>query len=125
MPARILIVDDDLAFRELLKDYLSRLGYIPESAIDGQDAVEIMEKQDFDLALVDLDMPRMNGLEFTRHIRNDLPDFPIIIVTGYAAFYRPDEILSLDVDAFLKKPLQLSNLGDTIKRVLENKNESA
>ncbi len=69
------------------------------------------------LAILDLDMPKMNSLEFSKKVKEAAPDFPIIMVTGYAQFYSAAEILSVGIDAFLQKPVPMDKLLDVINKV--------
>jgi len=98
----ILVVDDDDAVRSSLRLLLESHGYRVCEAPDGVEALIERRKSAPLLAIVDLDMPRMNGLEFTRMVKAEDPRLPIIMVTGYARFYSPDEILAAGVDAFLQ-----------------------
>jgi two-component system response regulator YesN len=69
----------------------------------------------FHMAIVDLDMPRMNGLDFTRAVKKERPNFPVMMITAYAQFYSPGEILGAGVDAFLQKPVDFGRLQKAIE----------
>jgi CheY-like chemotaxis protein len=115
--AKILVIDDNMEMRELLKEYLQSKGYTVFDAGDGQEALDLMAKTVLNLAIVDLDMPRMNGLEFTKKAKAQNPGFPIIMVTAYSQFYSPGEIFASGVDAFLQKPIDLARLIKAIEQL--------
>ncbi len=73
--AKILLVDDNADFRGILKTILEDKGFQVGEANDGQEAVERMARETFNMAIVDLDMPRMNGLELTRAVKAVNPKF--------------------------------------------------
>jgi CheY-like chemotaxis protein len=108
--ANILVIDDSPDARLMLKEVLEGKGHFVFEAADGQEALDLMSKTLFHLAIVDLDMPRMNGIEFSRKAKDANPRFPIVMVTAYSQFYTPADILASGVDAFLQKPLDLSRL---------------
>jgi CheY-like chemotaxis protein len=115
--SKILVIDDIEETRLLLRESLESKGYVVLEAGDGQEALDIMSKTTLHLAIVDLDMPRMNGIEFSRKAKEKNPDFPIIMVTAYAQFYTPTEILASGVDAFLQKPIDLTRLFRAIEQL--------
>ncbi len=82
--ARILVAEDSSFYRNLLSSYLEAAGYEVVTAEDGQAAFEILEKEEFDLLITDIEMPRMNGFELTKAVRSDdrFKDMPIIAVTS-------------------------------------------
>lgn len=106
----ILIVDDDEMFRLLLKDVLGDRGYKLFEAPSSEVALEMLEKQKPDMAIVDVDLPAMNGIELATIIKKQNPQFPIIMITGYAALYSPADVLATGVEAFLQKPIAMDKL---------------
>jgi CheY-like chemotaxis protein len=112
---RILLVDDNEDFRSVLKTVLEGKGFLIGEASDGEAALQELGRADYHLAIVDLDMPRMNGLELTRRIKGIRSTFPVMMITAYASFYSPGEILAAGVDAFLQKPVDFSRLQKAIE----------
>lgn len=114
----ILIVDDTPGVREMLNDFLKMQGFETLQAENGVEGLKIMEKHKPDLAIVDIEMPQMNGLEFARHVLEENPEFPIIIISAYLEKYSLDFIRKLGVDKIQKKPLDLIKLHQEIKLLL-------
>jgi CheY-like chemotaxis protein len=114
---RILVIDDNAEARELLKDILTDRGYQILEAGDGEQALAVMSSAQVHMAIVDLDMPKMNGIEFSKRAKAARPDLPIIMVTAYSQFYVPADILASGIDAFLQKPLDLSRLLKAIEQL--------
>jgi CheY-like chemotaxis protein len=115
--SKIIIVDDNEEFRLILRTVLERKGFVVTEASDGQEAIERMSTDPFRLAIVDLDMPRMNGIELTRRVKKDHPGVPVMMITAYASFYAPGEILAAGVDAFLQKPVDFARLTQAIENL--------
>ena len=112
--ARILVIDDNDDFRLLLKETLETQGFSVFEARDGEEALDLLRTTHVNLAIVDLDMPKVNGMEFSRRAKETHPHLPVILVTAYAHFYSPPEILASGADAFLHKPLDLERLFKAI-----------
>lgn len=115
--ATILVIDDNEDFRKLLAEALTLWGYNAAEAVDGQQAFSIIQQFSPDLVIVDLDMPNMNGLEFTKRVKEINPKFPVIMVTAFAKFYTAEEIDSSHPDEFLQKPVDMDTLLQVIKRM--------
>lgn len=113
----ILVIDDNEAFRKLLAETLTLWGFNAAEAVDGQQAMTIIEQFSPDLIIVDLDMPNMNGLEFTKRVKAINPSFPVIMVTAYARLYDSKEIDASQPDAFLQKPVHMDKLLEVIQRM--------
>jgi CheY-like chemotaxis protein len=115
--SRILIVDDNDDFRTMLAAALRSHGYNITEAADGEEALVKLRTTTNDMAIVDLDMPKLNGLTLTKKVKDVTPEFPIVMVTGYAQFYSPAEILSVGIDAFLQKPVPMEKLLEVIRKI--------
>ncbi len=113
--SRILVIDDQKDFRELMREWIESRGFLFMDAKNGQEGLDLMQSTPADLVIVDLDMPVMNGLDFTVASKKLYPRVPVIMVTAYSPFYSTDEILATGIDAFLKKPIDLDTLIKTIQ----------
>ncbi len=115
---RALIIDDSMAMRRMLAAYVQGLQVTPLTAVDGQDAVEVLEREgDFEVALVDWDMPRMNGMDFVRHVRKDArwQNMKLVMVTAHV---NPDDImeaLQTGADDYLMKPVSSEMIEDKFR----------
>jgi CheY-like chemotaxis protein len=122
---RIMIVDDDRVSRELAARVLQRAGYIVHIAEDGQSALELLQKNDFDLILMDLDMPRMDGFESTAQIRGnrELAELPIIALTANVHMDNADKCRQAGMSDYVTKPFQIDKLLKTLEQYLPRPQE--
>ncbi|HIK08219.1 MAG TPA: response regulator transcription factor [Trichormus sp. M33_DOE_039] len=121
MPLTILVVDDDLGTRLSISDYLELSGYSVITANDGQEALAMVEEYQPDLIVTDIVMPRMNGYELVRRVRQK-PMFrllPVILLT--ARTKTQERILGYQsgCDLYLPKPFELEELAAAIRNLLE------
>jgi len=122
-PLHVLLAEDTPANQKLVGYVLGRRGHHVEGVSDGQQAVELLGRQDFDVVLMDLQMPVMDGLEATRAIRN-LPDrqrarLPIIAMTAHAMKGDAESCLSAGMDGYISKPVKGDELIELIERLAE------
>ena len=114
---KILIAEDnDSNF--VLMSYILKKHYQFERAKNGQEAVEMVDKNQYDIVLMDIKMPIMNGLEATKAIREKHPDLPILALTANA--FDSDRQLAMEVGCndFLSKPVSSEECIETIKRII-------
>jgi DNA-binding response OmpR family regulator len=114
-PARILIVDDEANIRLTLSALLQRAGYEITSAENGREAVGLMEKQSFDLLLVDLKMPEMDGMQVVAAARERQPDLAIIVLTGHGSLDTAVEGLHQGIFDYLLKTNEPSQVIERVK----------
>ena len=116
-PMRILIAEDNLINQQLIRHILEKLGYQLEMVENGQEAVDRLANQSFDLILMDVQMPVMDGLEATRTIRRTHLTNPMIIaLTADAQEEDRQECLAAGMQDFLSKPMQLDRLIGMLKK---------
>jgi signal transduction histidine kinase/DNA-binding response OmpR family regulator len=116
-PLRILIAEDNLVNRQLILHILAKLGYDPVMVENGQEAIDILNQQEFDIVFMDVQMPVMDGLEATRLIRSGENDQPVIIaLTADAQEEDRQACLSAGMDDYISKPLQLDKLVNMLKK---------
>jgi DNA-binding NtrC family response regulator len=115
----ILVVDDDVDTCRNLSDILTDLGYHVEIAHDGPAALDLVRKRHFDVALLDLKMPGMNGLELYRAIRELRADTVALIVTAYAGGDTADEALAAGAWRVLSKPVDFPRLLKLVSEALD------
>ena len=116
---RILIVDDDRAVRYALSAALKKNNFIPFEAAGGAQAIDLLKKDSFDLVLLDVIMPEMDGIQTLRELKKINPAVPIIIITGNADVPTAVEAIKLGAYDFITKPPEINRLVLTIKRAIE------
>jgi len=114
MRTTILVIEDEEAMRLLLTEYLEYLGYEVLAAPDGASAIRLGTERRFTLALVDINLPDLSGLEVMRELRGRGIDAPFVIVSGNLRDSYVDQIGPLGVHEILEKPIDL----DDLERVL-------
>jgi two-component system, cell cycle response regulator len=119
---RILIVDDDDVVRESLYDFLEDNGFAV-AAVDSADrALETLAKDEFDLIISDLVMPKMDGISLIKAIRELEKDIPFLVMTGFASIEYAVESMKAGATDFITKPLKFDHVMLIINRVLETSN---
>ena len=118
---KILIVDDDPVVLKSLKDLLAIRGYNPDSAIGGQEAICQLDQNDYDLVLLDLHMPYVDGHAVMEHIRANKINTSVIIVSGETSFEAAKNACTLGAYDFLRKPYATDELIITINNALKEK----
>lgn len=114
----ILVVDDEDALRTVLSSELTNEGYEVQSASDGDEAIGELQKTTFDLVLLDIKMPRLNGFEVLKFIKEHHQASKVVMLTGFADLKNAIESKKLGADDFVSKPYDLVDLLTTIERVL-------
>ena len=116
-----LIADDEEAVRVFTREVLQRHGMTVVTADDGKEALELYEKHkpEIRVALIDLMMPFVNGQEVLEHIRNDNPELPIIISSGYSEAEILDRFRENPPNHFIQKPYRALELTRVLKTVME------
>jgi two-component system response regulator HydG len=115
---RILVVDDEVDTCSNLSDILTDLGYQVDVAYDGLGALELVKQHAYDVALLDLKMPGMDGLELYRRIKEIQSGTVAIVVTAYASSNTANDALAAGAWKILSKPVNLSNLLSLVDEAL-------
>jgi DNA-binding NtrC family response regulator len=115
---KILVVDDELLLRDILYESLSNYGYEVLSASDADKAIEIVEKYQPVVALVDIKLPKTDGIELTKNLKAIKPDIIIIIITGYPSFDTAVDATKFGAAEYIIKPFRLDELHKTIQKHL-------
>jgi two-component system cell cycle sensor histidine kinase/response regulator CckA len=122
----VLLIEDEEQVRNMAGIMLTRLGYKVIEAKDGVDAVEVFQQHQDEIRFVlsDLTMPRMNGWDTLASLRKLSPEIPVILSSGYDKMQVMAGEHTERPNAFLGKPYQRKELGDTIRRILTTKESS-
>ena len=120
MKERILIVEDNPQNMRLLEMVLRARNYALVKATDGEEALDVAMRERPDLIIMDIQLPKLNGLEVTRKLREtpDLRHTPIIGVTAYAMKGDKERIIESGCDAYLSKPINTRELPEVISQML-------
>jgi len=116
-----LVVDDDESFRDLCTRFLTSLGHKTASSRDGQEALSLLRREWYDVALVDLRLPKLDGLQLVKIIKADKPSPEVVILTGYGSISSAVEAMKLGAYDYVTKPFQLHEMELVINRLLRTK----
>ena len=116
----ILVVDDDMSVRTTFSSVLRQEGYRVTAVKNGYEAIKAIDEESFDLALVDLRMPGMDGIEVLEKIKTRRPQTRVIIFTGYGSITTAVEAMRKGATDYLNKPFSPEELKAGVKKALEN-----
>jgi PAS domain S-box-containing protein len=119
LPLKILVVEDNSVNQLLMLRILEKMGYVGDTAGNGREALEALERRRYDIVFMDVEMPEMNGIEATKTIVNTWPEQerPFIIgTTAYALESDARECLEAGMDAYLSKPIKIEELQKMVKQ---------
>jgi DNA-binding response OmpR family regulator len=117
-PARILVVDDEWMMLDLLERFLGEQGYEVISARDGKQALDIFRDNACDLLITDMRMPRMDGLQLLKAVKDADHRLPVVFISGFGEAETVVEALKAGAENFLAKPLDLERLKRVIEQIL-------
>jgi DNA-binding NtrC family response regulator len=124
--ARILVVDDDESIRNTLKTILEDEGYIVDLAATGRDAIKRTEETAYNVALIDIRLPDLEGVELLKLMKDTVPRTRKIMVTGYPSMQNAITALNKNADGYMIKPVDIEKLLNTVKeqiKLQENERE--
>jgi len=115
----VLIVEDDINIRETLSSILQQRGYNTDTAKNGREAIQKSKAKFFNLALLDIKLPDMEGTKLLTTMHENLPKMVKIMITGYPSLENAVEALNLGADAYVIKPVKPQNLLALMEEKLE------
>jgi DNA-binding NtrC family response regulator len=121
LKAKVLLVDDEVDFLETLAERLKARGLKVSTATSGEDAVNSADEEGYDLIILDLSMPGIDGLETLKRIKTRQPDAEIIILTGQSSIRTSIEAMKLGAEDFLQKPVNISELMEKISEAKDKR----
>jgi len=122
--ARILIIDDDESIRKALSAVLEDKGYIVDTAQCGSEAIEKSKTSFYNVALIDIRLPDIEGTRLLKALNDTVPPMIKIIVTGYPSLANAVEAVNKGADAYILKPLVMDNVLKTIREHLKRQQEA-
>lgn len=114
---RIMVVDDELIVRESLYHWFKKAGHVVEAVSSGYEALDLLEKKPFEILFVDMKMPRMNGLEVLKRVREGYPDAIVVIITAYGSIESAVEAMKLGASDYLLKPFKPDQLALVLEKI--------
>lgn len=122
-PAHILVVDDNELNRTMLARFMELMGHVSEFAADGHEALEKIQQTDYDLVLLDIMMPRMNGIAVLQRLNDQglLRHLPVLVVSGLDSSSEIIQCIELGAEDFLSRPINLTLLRARVNACLEKK----
>jgi DNA-binding NtrC family response regulator len=112
---RLLLVDDEVGFVDVLTKRISRRGIDVTTALSGSEALQALRHQDFDVAVLDLKMEDMDGIEVLKIFKKMVPEMPVIMLTGHGSEKSAKEGIKFGAFYYLTKPYELDDLIQKIK----------
>ena len=120
----VLIVDDDLSVRNTMDEYIANAGFSTLAAASAEEALELIEKNNFAVVITDIRLPGLGGLELTKVIKQKNGS-DVIVVTGYSDDYSYEEAINIGASDFVIKPVRLEELLLRLRRVLKERQLSS
>jgi len=119
---KVLIVDDSIMMREMVSDQLRRGGFEVIEAIDGEEAIAKIQQESPDIVITDIVMPRKNGYELTRWIKNEptTKHIPVVMCTSKSEEFDVYWGMKQGADAYITKPYHPPDLVDAVKKLLKS-----
>jgi len=120
-PIRLLLTDDETAYLNVLSNRLKKRGFDVAKARSGTEAIQILRKQDFDVAVLDLKMEDMDGIEVLKIFKKMDPDIMVIMLTGHGSEKAAREGMANGAFDYLSKPCEIKELVAKIRKAFINK----
>lgn len=114
----ILFAEDDDILNSALQEELVGAGYDVTAVFDGEAAITKVQKKNIDVAILDIEMPKVNGFEVLQYIKHNHPSVKVIMLTGYADLQNAMKAKKLGSDGFVEKPYDLNDVLSTIEHVV-------
>jgi two-component system, response regulator FlrC len=118
MSYSILIVEDDNDLREALTETLTMAGYIPEVAINGEDALDVLQEKSIDMVISDVQMAKMDGIKLLNRIKTSQVDLPVLLMTAYGTIQQAVDVMQTGAVDYLVKPFQPEVLVTKVSQFL-------
>ncbi len=122
--ARIIVVDDDEDIRKVLKTILEEEGYVVDTAENGKEAIKKSNAKFYNLALIDIRLPDMEGTKLLSAIKETTPKMVKIMITGYPSLQNAIEAVNKGADAYILKPFDMGKVLNRIREHLKKQQEA-
>jgi DNA-binding response OmpR family regulator len=118
---RVLVVDDERDIRSTLLRFLTLLGYEASEASSGEQALEMLERNRYDVAVLDLRLPGIDGVEVMRRAGELRPEMAVILLTGYATLESAIAAVGEHATSYLRKPVSVHTIADAVAKAMEDR----
>ena len=119
----ILVVDDEADFREIFSEIIRKMGYQAWIAQNGIEALEVTQQIKVDIALVDFQMPGMDGIELLRRMKKESPSTEVILITGHESVNFVSEAVKQGAYDYIIKPANLEKLEALIRSIVQSRGQ--
>jgi two-component system, OmpR family, response regulator len=119
--AKILLVDDEVAFANNIAKLISKRGYEVLTVYNGESAIQAIEEKEFDVIVLDLKMPGLDGLATLKQIKKKRPNVEVIILTGHGSMDSGIDGMQLGAFDFIMKPVRFDDLHEIIRQAFQRK----
>ncbi len=116
----ILIVDDQLGIRLLLKELFQKEKYLTKIAANGREALQLTQEEQPDCVLLDMKMPGLDGIEVLKKLKVNWPKIPVIMMTAYEELQLTERALQLGAEKYFTKPFDIFEVRDAVKGLFES-----
>ena len=120
-PAKILVVDDEVIFANNISKLISKRGYEVETVYNGESALEVLKENDFDVIILDLKMPGLDGLTTLKQIKEKKSDVEVIILTGHGSMDSGIDGIQMGAFDFIMKPVRFDDLHEKVRQAFQRK----
>jgi DNA-binding NtrC family response regulator len=117
----MLVIDDDEGTRNLFSTVLTDAGYLVEAVENGKQAIKICKKRPFDIALIDIELPDIKGIDLLKTLRQIQPKMVKIIITGHPSIENAVKSVNEKADGYLLKPVNIAEMLEMIKKIMTEK----
>jgi two-component system response regulator PilR (NtrC family) len=118
---KILIIDDEKSILDLLSVVFKKEGYIVETSLSAKNALELVDKEEFDLILTDIKLPQMSGMRILKYVKEKYPAMPVVMITAYGTIKQAIEALKMGAMDYIVKPFNMEELKIIVAQGLENR----
>lgn len=118
---QILIVDDNPNMSSLLAEMLEIFEFNSKRAGNGQEALDILNKDNFSMVITDLRMPEMSGSELLKNIKEKYPELPVVVISGYNLAEEEDTLMATLADGFINKPFKMVDIEGLLQKFFKAK----
>jgi len=119
--SNVLVIDDDEGTRNLFSTVLADAGFLVEAVENGKEAIKMCKKGPFDIALIDIELPDIKGIELLKTLRELQPKMVKIIVTGHPSIENAVKSVNEKADGYILKPVNIPEMLEMIKKILTEK----